>query len=69
MEVDGLETVIEDNDMLLKEHTPSLETEFELEEIAYQFYNEYGRIMGFSIRWDFHTKSKKDSTMVNRKFV
>ncbi|KAL7195472.1 hypothetical protein ACSBR1_035654 [Camellia fascicularis] len=69
VEVDGLERSIEDNARLLKEHTPSLGTEFESKEIAYQFYNEYGRIMGFSIRRDYHTKSKKDGIMVNRKFV
>ncbi|KAL7246977.1 hypothetical protein ACSBR2_001982 [Camellia fascicularis] len=69
IEVDGLERSIEDNARLLKEHTPSLGTEFESEEITYQFYNEYRRIMGFSIRRDYHTKRKKDGIMVNRKFV
>ncbi|KAL7190810.1 hypothetical protein ACSBR2_022985 [Camellia fascicularis] len=69
MEVDGLERSMEVNARLLKEHTPSLGTEFDSEEIAYQFYNEYGRIMGFSIRRDYHTKCKKDGIIVNRKFV
>ncbi|XP_028063889.1 protein FAR1-RELATED SEQUENCE 5-like [Camellia sinensis] len=69
MDIDGLERSIEDNTRLLKEHTPSLGTEFESKEIAYQFYNEYGRIMRFSIRRDYHTKSKKDGIMVTGKFV
>ncbi|KAL7161496.1 hypothetical protein ACSBR2_042039 [Camellia fascicularis] len=53
MEVDGLERSIEDNTKLLKEHTPSLGT----------------KIMRFSIRRDYHTKSKKDGIIVTGKFV
>ncbi|KAL7258174.1 hypothetical protein ACSBR1_004317 [Camellia fascicularis] len=48
---------------------PCVGMEFDSEEGAYDFYNEYGRIMGFSIRRDYHTKSKKDGIMINRKFV
>ncbi|XP_028108771.1 protein FAR1-RELATED SEQUENCE 5-like [Camellia sinensis] len=48
---------------------PCVGMEFDSEEGAYEFYNEYGRIVGFSIRRDYHTKSKKDGIMINRKFV
>ncbi|KAL7183030.1 hypothetical protein ACSBR1_041670 [Camellia fascicularis] len=48
---------------------PFVGMEFDSEEDAYEFYNEYGRIVGFSIRRDYHTKSKKDGIMINRKFV
>ncbi|KAG5562941.1 hypothetical protein RHGRI_005618 [Rhododendron griersonianum] len=41
---------------------------FESKEGAFQFYNEYGRIRGFSIRRDYHTKSK-NGLMINRRFV
>ncbi|KAI8548090.1 hypothetical protein RHMOL_Rhmol07G0245300 [Rhododendron molle] len=43
--------------------------EFESEEVTFQFYNEYGGIRGFGIRQDYHTQSKKDGLMTNRKFV
>ncbi|KAI8557212.1 hypothetical protein RHMOL_Rhmol05G0319000 [Rhododendron molle] len=69
MDDDGLEGNIEDNGELLNERTPRIGMEFESEEVAFQFYNEYGGIRGFSIRRDTHTKSKKDGLMINRKFV
>lgn len=69
MEDGALEGCVEDDEELLKELTPHIGMEFESEEAAFQFYNEYGRIMGFGIRRDYHTKSKKDGLMINRKFV
>ncbi|KAL7178172.1 hypothetical protein ACSBR2_031342 [Camellia fascicularis] len=48
---------------------PCVGMKFDSEEGAYEFYNEYGRIVGFSIRRDYHAKSKKDGIMINRKFV
>ncbi|KAG5521068.1 hypothetical protein RHGRI_033580 [Rhododendron griersonianum] len=69
MEDGVLDGCKEDKEELLKEPTPRIGMEFESEEDAFQFYDEYGRIMGFSIRRDYHTKSKKDGLMINRKFV
>ncbi|KAL7179446.1 hypothetical protein ACSBR1_042775 [Camellia fascicularis] len=43
--------------------------EFDYEESAYKFYNEYDRIVRFSITRDYHMKSKKDGVMINRKLV
>ncbi|KAL7238080.1 hypothetical protein ACSBR2_004221 [Camellia fascicularis] len=44
---------------------PCVGMEFDSEEGAYDFYNEYGRIMGFSIRRDYHTKT--DDTGISLK--
>ncbi|KAL7162410.1 hypothetical protein ACSBR2_042824 [Camellia fascicularis] len=46
---------------------PCVGMKFDSEEAAYEFYNEYGRIVGYSIRRDYHTKRKKDGIMINRK--
>ncbi|KAK8947454.1 Protein FAR1-RELATED SEQUENCE 5 [Platanthera zijinensis] len=43
--------------------------EFDSEEFAYQFYNEYGRYAGFSIRKHYRTKSRKDGIVNNRRFI
>ncbi|XP_028073729.1 protein FAR1-RELATED SEQUENCE 5-like [Camellia sinensis] len=52
---------------LAKNSMPCVGMEFDSEEAAYEFYNEYGRIVGFSIRRDYHTKSNKDGIVINRK--
>ena len=41
------------------ESTPFKGMEFEANEIAYDFYNEYGRKTGFSIRKEYVNKCKK----------
>ncbi|KAK8918336.1 Protein FAR1-RELATED SEQUENCE 5 [Platanthera zijinensis] len=43
--------------------------EFDSDELAYQFYNEYGRHAGFSIRKHYRTQSRKDGIVNNRRFV
>ncbi|XP_028120014.1 protein FAR1-RELATED SEQUENCE 5-like [Camellia sinensis] len=53
---------------LAKNSIPCVGMEFESDEAAHEFYNEYGRIVGFSINRDYHTKSKKDGIMISRKF-
>ena len=41
------------------ESTPFKGMEFETDEIAYDFYNEYGKKTGFSIRKEYVNKCKK----------
>ncbi|KAK4564321.1 hypothetical protein RGQ29_006403 [Quercus rubra] len=43
--------------------------EFEADEIAYCFYNEYGRKAGFSIRKKYVNKCKKIEVVTSRRFV
>ncbi|KAI8555953.1 hypothetical protein RHMOL_Rhmol05G0215500 [Rhododendron molle] len=59
MEDDGVEGYIEDNEELLNERTPRIGMEFESEEVAFQFYNEYGGIRGFGIRRDYRPYEKQ----------
>nr|XP_023918680.1 protein FAR1-RELATED SEQUENCE 5-like [Quercus suber] len=42
---------------------------FEADEIAYDFYNEYGRKVGFSIRKEYVNKCKKTGVVTSRRFV
>lgn len=69
MEVDGLEKNVEETVELFKKYVPCLKMEFETEEAAFDFYNEYGRITGFSVRKSYGTKSRKDGVLISRKFV
>jgi zinc finger SWIM domain-containing protein 3 len=43
--------------------------EFESNEIAYNFFNEYGRMTCFSIRKEYVNKCKKTGTVTSRRFV
>ncbi|XP_028109693.1 protein FAR1-RELATED SEQUENCE 5-like [Camellia sinensis] len=69
MDDGGLEGCIEEMGELAKDKSPYLGMELLSEEAAYEFYNEYGRIVGFSIRRDYCNKSQKDGVMTSRKFV
>ncbi|XP_028091549.1 protein FAR1-RELATED SEQUENCE 5-like [Camellia sinensis] len=69
MENDGHEGCSKNMGELTKDKTPCLGMEFHSEEVTNQFYNEYGRIMGFGIRRDYHSKSRKEGAMINRKFI
>ena len=60
---------VKENEHLIEDYTPCLQKEFESEEAAYEFYNGYGRVMGFSIRICYSTKSQKDGVLIGRKFV
>ncbi|XP_057478187.1 protein FAR1-RELATED SEQUENCE 5-like [Actinidia eriantha] len=60
---------VKENEHLIEDYTPFLQKEFESEEAAYEFYNGYGRVMGFSIRICYSTKSKKDGVLIGQKFV
>jgi len=51
------------------DYTPKLGIEFGFEQEAYDFYNEYGRNYGFSIRKDWGNKRKVDGVVTSRKFV
>ncbi|KAL0013275.1 hypothetical protein SO802_000344 [Lithocarpus litseifolius] len=51
------------------ESTPFNGMEFEADEIAYDFYNEYGRKTGFSIRKEYVNKCKKTGVVTSRRFV
>ena len=51
------------------ESTPFKGMEFEANEIAYDFYNEYGRKIGFSIRKEYVNKCKKTGVVISRRLV
>jgi zinc finger SWIM domain-containing protein 3 len=51
------------------ELTPSKGMQFESNDIAYNFYNEYGRMAGFSIRKKYVNKCKKTGIVTSRRFV
>ncbi|XP_050244117.1 protein FAR1-RELATED SEQUENCE 5-like [Quercus robur] len=51
------------------ESTPFKGMEFEADEIAYDFYNKYGRKTGFSIRKEYVNKCKKTGVVTSRRFV
>ena len=51
------------------ESTPFKGMEFEANEIAYDFYNEYGRKIGFSIRKEYVNKCKNNGVVTLRRFV
>ena len=51
------------------EFTPFKGMEFEANGIAYDFYNEYGRKTGFSIRKEYVNKCKKIGVVTSRRFV
>lgn len=52
-----------------KDYTLRVGMEFDTETAAYDFYNDHGRVMGFSVRKCYFTRSKKDGILINRKFV
>ncbi|KAG6640890.1 hypothetical protein CIPAW_09G035500 [Carya illinoinensis] len=65
-----MEEIINNNDQtLVIDHTPKLGLEFDYEQEAYDFYNEYGRNYGFSIRREWYNKRKVDGLVTSRKFV
>ena len=49
--------------------TPFKGMRFEADEIAYDFYNEYGRKAGFSTRKEYVNKCKKTRVVTSRRFV
>ena len=51
------------------ESIPFKGMEFEAKEIAYDFYNEYGRKTGFSIRKEYVNKCKKTGVFTSRRFM
>ncbi|KAL7224801.1 hypothetical protein ACSBR1_026144 [Camellia fascicularis] len=51
---------------LAKDKSLYLGVEFLSKEATYEFYNEYERIVGFSIRRDYCNKSKKDGVMTSK---
>ena len=51
------------------ESTPFKGMEFEAYEIAYDFYNNYGKKTGFSIRKEYVNKCKKTGVVTLRRFV
>ncbi|KAL7248037.1 hypothetical protein ACSBR2_002855 [Camellia fascicularis] len=63
----GPERYIKEIKELAKDKSLYFGMEFPSEEAANEFYNEYRRIVGFSIRRDYCNKSKKDDVMTSRK--
>ena len=51
------------------ESTPFKGMEFEGDDIAYDFYNEYGRKADFSIRKEYVNKCKKTGVFTSRRFM
>ncbi|XP_023892752.1 protein FAR1-RELATED SEQUENCE 5-like [Quercus suber] len=51
------------------ESTPFKRMEFEIDEIAYDFYIEYGRKVSFSIRKEYENKCKKTRVVTSTRFV
>ncbi|XP_059629318.1 protein FAR1-RELATED SEQUENCE 5-like [Cornus florida] len=51
------------------EWIPHVDMQFDSEEAAYDFYNEYGGRVGFSIRREYKNNSRKDGKLTSRNFV
>ena len=51
------------------ESTPFKGMEYEAYEITFDFYNEYGRKVGFSTRKEYVNKCKKTGVVTSRRFV
>ena len=51
------------------ESTPFKGMEFEADDIAYDFYNEYGRKADFSIRKEYVNKCKNTGVFTSRRFM
>jgi zinc finger SWIM domain-containing protein 3 len=65
-----MEEAKKNNDQnLVTDYSPKLGMEFGSEQEAYEFYNEYGRNHGFSIRKDWGNKRKADGVVTSRKFT
>jgi zinc finger SWIM domain-containing protein 3 len=54
---------------VVTDYMPKVGIEFGSEQEAYDFYNEYGRAYGFSIRKDWCNKRKVDGVVTSRQFV
>jgi zinc finger SWIM domain-containing protein 3 len=59
----------DDGQNLPIDFTPKLGIEFDSKQEAYDFYNEYGRNSGFSIRKEWYNKRKIDGVVTSRKFA
>ncbi|GMY34240.1 protein FAR1-RELATED SEQUENCE 5-like, partial [Fagus crenata] len=59
----------DDGQNLPIDFTPKLGIEFDYEQEAYDFYNEYGRNSRFSIRKEWYNKRKIDGVVTSRKFA
>jgi hypothetical protein len=61
--------IVENGRESVVNYIPHLEMEFESEVAAYDFYNEYSKKMGFSIRREYGNKSKVDGILTSRRFT
>ena len=50
-------------------NTPSFVMQLRKMLYAYEFYKKYGSLVGFSVRKDYHNKSKIDDILIYRKYV
>ncbi|XP_058198457.1 protein FAR1-RELATED SEQUENCE 5-like [Rhododendron vialii] len=69
MEDDGREENVKESEELIKKYLPCLKMEFESVKAAFEFYNEYARITGFSVKICYSNLSKRDGVMISRKFA
>lgn len=64
MEDDGREEDVKENEDLSKRYVSYVQMEFESEQEAFDFYNEYARISGFCVRRHWRTLSKIDGILI-----
>ncbi|KEH16169.1 FAR1-related sequence protein, putative [Medicago truncatula] len=50
-------------------NVPHLEMKFDSEAVAYEFYNEYSKIIGFGIRLEYRNKSRVDGFLTSGRFT
>ncbi|XP_042478523.1 protein FAR1-RELATED SEQUENCE 5-like isoform X1 [Macadamia integrifolia] len=63
------EQIIQCDHGVLVDYTPRIGLEFDSEVSAYDFYNVYAGMTGFSIRREYVNKSRKTGQITSRKFV
>jgi hypothetical protein len=65
-----MEEANKNNDQnVVTNYTPKLGNEFGSKQKAYNFYNEYGRNFGFSIRKDWCNKRQVDGVVTSIQFI
>ncbi|KAJ1396932.1 FAR1 DNA-binding domain [Sesbania bispinosa] len=62
------ENIVQSDQESVVDYTPYLEMELESEVVAYEFYNEYSKRIGFGIHREYGNKSKKDGILTSRRF-
>uniref|UniRef100_A0A1D1XW62 Protein FAR1-RELATED SEQUENCE n=1 Tax=Anthurium amnicola TaxID=1678845 RepID=A0A1D1XW62_9ARAE len=69
---DGSTACANASDSVVRDHAiqePKVGMIFETEKAAYDYYSEYGRKVGFCIRWDTRTRSRISGETISRRFL